>query len=360
MAISLAQHRALVTQKLIGTFNDATRPKMGLGSWFPSETTTTKAVSIEVKRNRKLAAVDVERGTDGNLNTFGRSTEKIYVPPFFKEFFNFSDLDVYDRTFGAGLAPVPADYRTMINGANEYLMTLRDKIEVAIEIQRSQALQTGIVTMKNGDNINYGRKADSIVDLGSGNYWGESGVEVIKTLEEGVKFCRQEGKSNARIYDVILGDAALVALRSDEKILKLLDIRNLNIGNIGTTMFNDVTGLSLQGGLTLKNAEVRLWTYDDFYELADGSNKEYIEANNIVMIPSDFKGKQAFAGVPAIMQDTQNGEFNEWVTKVASEFYVNNFVDQKKAAHIFQIYSAPLAVPFSIDRVYTAQVLANS
>lgn len=358
MAITLNQHKENVTKKIIGRFSDMTAPKLGLKSWFPSETTTSKQVSIEVQRNRKLAAVDVERGTEGNLNTFGKFSEKIYVPPFFKEFFNFSDLDVYERTFGNGSSPNESDYLNMLRTSTEKLMVLKNKIEIATEIQRSQALQTGIVTMKNGDNIDFKRKATSIVDLGAGNYWDGTEADILNDLAEGVKFCRQEGKSGVRNYDAILGSQALAAIFNNADLLKLLDNRNLNVGMVGTTMFDDATGLNYHGRLNLKNAAIDLWTYDDFYELADGTNVEFIDTKNAIVIPRDFMGKQAYAGVPAIMRDTQNAEFNQWITQVAAEHYVNNFVDPRNASHIFQLYSAPLAIPFSVDRVWTAKVLA--
>lgn len=356
--ITLNQHKENVTKKIIGRFSDFTAPKLGLSAWFKPETTTSKQVSIEVERNRNLIAVDVERGTEGNHNTFGKYSEKIYVPPFFKEKFNFSELDVYQRTFGAGVNPNANDYKSLISTSGMKLQILQAKIDRAKELQRSQALQTGIVTMKNGDNIDFKRKADSIPDLGAGNYWGETGVDILATVSEGIKFIRQEGKSVSRMFDLLMGAQALGAILTDDKILKQLDNRNLNIGAIGTTRYDDVTGLNYHGRLSTRNGTVDLWTYDDTYELSDGTQKEYIDDNKVVLLPRDFVGKHAHAGVPAIIRDSSKAEFPEWIKQVSAEYFINNYVDPKITAHMFDISSAPLAVPFSIDRIYTMQVLA--
>ena len=360
MAITLNQHKENITKKVIGRFSDSVAPKLGLSSWFPAEVTTSKQVSIEVERNRGLIAVDVERGTEGNMNTFGKHSEKIYVPPFFKEKFNFADLDVYERTFGSNMAPGANEYVSMLRTAGDKLNVLRNKILRAKEKQRAQALQTGIVEMKNGDSVDFKRKADALVDLGAGNYFGETGVDILNTIAEGVKFLKRDGKSASTTFDVICGSRAIGAIMNDEKILKKLDNQNINIGSLGTSRFDNTTGLVYHGRLVLRNGAIDLWTYEDTYENPDGSYSEYITDNNVVLLPRDFVGKHAHAGVPAIIRDKGNAELPEWISYEATEFYINNYVDPRAAAHMFEIMSAPLAIPFSVDRICTAKVLANA
>ena len=356
MAITLNQHQSNITKKIIGRFSDRVAPKLGLSVWFPSTTTNSKQVSIEVERNRALIAADVKRGTSGNLNEFGKDSEKIYVPPFYKEKFDLAALDVYERTFGQQMAPGVNEYVSMLNTADSKLGMLQDKIDRSKELQRSQALQTGIVTMKNGDNIDFKRKADSIVDV-SGTPW-DGAADPLADLSEGIKFIRQEGKSASRSFDLIMGASVLAAFMNNAKVKESADLRHIKVLEIGTTRFEEATGLNYHGRLSLKNGNVDLWTYDDFYENADGSYSEYIDDKNVVLLPRDFVGKQAHAGVPAIIRDTTNAEFPQYISQVAAEYYVNNYVDPQAASHIFEILSASLAVPFSVDRVWTAKVLA--
>ncbi len=360
--ITLNQHRENITKKIIGRFSDTMPVKPGLSIWFPSETTAAKQVSIEVERNAGLIAVDVERGTEGNLNTFGKSTEKIYIPPYFNEMFNFSDLDVYQRTFGQGVDPRVSDYKSMILTANTKLNILRNKIERAKQLQRAQALQTGIVTMKNGDSVDFKRKASSIVDLGSGSYFGESGVDILKTIAEGINFIKRDGKSASSQFDLIIGSRVLPVIQSDDAILKQLDNRNVSIGSLGSR-FNDVSGLHFHGQLTTRNGVVNLWSYEDYYEERQSNGtlvqKEYIDDDKIILLPKDFIGKHAHAGVPAIIRDKSNAEFPDYIRQMEAEYYTNNYIDPRSKAHMFEIMSAPLAIPFSVDRVWTAKALAD-
>jgi len=356
MAITLNQHQSNITKQIIGRFSDKVAPKLGLSVWFPSTTTNSKQVSIEVRRNRALIAADVKRGTSGNLNEFGKGTEKIYVPPFYKEKFDLAALDVYERTFGQNMQPGENEYVNMLSQADEKLGALKEKIDRSKELQRSQALQTGIVTMNNGDNVDFRRKADSIVDL-SGTPWSGA-ANPITDIEEGIKFIRQEGKSASRSYDLIMGASVVGAFMSNAKIVESADLRHIKVLDIGTTKFEDATGLNFHGRLSLKNGNVDLWSYDDFYENDDESYSGYIDDKNVVLLPRDFIGKQAHAGVPAIIRDKSNAEFPKWISQVAAEYYINNYVDDQHAAHIFEILSASLAVPFSVDRVWTAKVLA--
>ena len=73
MALTLNQHRKGITQTLIATFSDDKEPKQALASFFPSSTTSTKLVSIEVERNLQTVAVDVGSVASGlNRNAVSR------------------------------------------------------------------------------------------------------------------------------------------------------------------------------------------------------------------------------------------------------------------------------------------------
>ena len=102
MNISTTDARALFTKMLVDVYRERTTPTSFLRSFFKVKEGRTKEVSIEVQRGTEMIAVDVERGTEGNRNKFSKSTEKIFVPPYYREYFDATDLDLYDRMFGTG------------------------------------------------------------------------------------------------------------------------------------------------------------------------------------------------------------------------------------------------------------------
>lgn len=358
MSITLNQHKEHITKRIISTFSDGASVKTGLSAFFPSVTTIEKMVGIEVERNRQLIAVDVQRSTDPNRNTFDTHAEKLFIPPYFNEAWDFTTAKRYDVTFGARTNPSSPDALNMINEAARRMNTLRDKIMRSIEVMRSQALQTGIVTLNTGDNIDFKRKALSMPALGAGARWNEATGVPLDDLAKGAEFLREEGLSAGNTINAILGADAFKEFMNNPQVKAQADFRRISRLEIGLPQFNDVSGLVFHGQVGTADYAINIWTYNEFFETNAGVKTKYIDVKNCILLPDDFKGVTAFAGIPAIIRDKGNAEYGEFISPVEAEFYINNYIDPVKKAHWFEIASAPLPIPVSIDRIYTIQTLA--
>ncbi|RDY57707.1 major capsid protein [Flagellimonas nanhaiensis] len=354
--ITLNQHKSNVYSRIMRTFSDDSAPVSAFSSWFPSFTTLDRLVSIQVRRNRQLIAVDVRKNTGGNINKFSNYTEKMYEPPAYIEKFDFSTVQYHDVTFGNNNNPNVSQAHRMIAEATDNLLTLKHKVQRAIEKQRSQVLQTGVVTLKNGDNIDFKRKAASLVAKTGTEVWSNAAGKPLDDIATGIKFIRQEGKSASRSYDLIMGEAAFASFMANVQVKEAAEFRRINILEIGTTKFDNTTGLNYHGRISTKNGNVDLWTYDDFYEDPADTYNEYVDPKNVILLPRDFVGNTSYAGMPQIMRDKSNAEFPQYIQQQEAEFFMNNWIDANVKAHWFEIASSPLAVPTSIDRVWTAQV----
>jgi len=352
MAITLNQHRIGITQTLIDTFSDEKDPKEGLSAFFPSKTTDTKFVSIEVERNSQKVAVDVQRCTDPNRNTFSKSTEKIFEPPYFNESFDFTACERYDVTFAKGNTPTKVDAGMLIRDAQGKIKTIKNMIIRAIEIQRASVLQYGVVILKNGDNIDYRRKAESMKVLTGTAKWDAFSTSTpLVDLKAGMKFLRSKGKSGATTVNAIFGEDAFENMIQSESITDQAAWLKINRFEINMPQFDNVTGMVYHGQMSTGDYKVNVWAYNETYvDPADNVEKPYIESNNVVLVANDFKGWTAFAGVPAILGDAVSGQY---VAPVQGEFYVRDIIDQIKFAWNFIISSAPLVIPVSVDRIYS-------
>lgn len=350
--MNLNQHRAGFTQALIETFRDNVEVKNGFAAFFPTRTTRSKAVKIEVQRMGRKIAVDVLRYTNGNRNKFSKSSEKIFVPPFYKEFFDFTSCESYDITFGQGQAPNEVTGSDLLSDANEKLMVLKDTIKRAIELQRSQVLQTGIVELRTGDNIDYKRKAESMVTktVATEKWSAPETSDPVKDLQAGCEFLRSEGKSGSGAVNAIMGANAFNNYKLSKKVKEEADIRNINRGELNMPMMDGVSGLAYQGQVGAGDFIVNLWTYNETYENENGDEVRFLDTNNVVLLPADFKGFTAYAGLPSVMGDPITGQF---VGQVEAEFGVYDVIDQIKMSWEFYLQSAPLVVPVSVDRIYT-------
>ena len=114
MAISLLEHSNALTKKIVGKFEEEIPVRSGFSGWFPEETTPTLEVDVEVQRGNDLIASDVIRFTEGNKNKFSRVSEHKYIPPFFKEDYDFQRDQVYMNTIANGVGMENAQVNSVI------------------------------------------------------------------------------------------------------------------------------------------------------------------------------------------------------------------------------------------------------
>lgn len=351
MAIAVTQLRAEFTKQLVSVYQERPKTTSFLRSFFPTTTAPTKYVSIEVERMGEKVAVDVIRGTEGTRNVFSKTTEKLFQPPIWREYFDATQLDLYDRVLGAqGNAQAPL-FAALLNSVADRLNLLKDKIERAKELQCAQVLLTGIVTTNHGDNIDFKRKAGSLVDPGAGNYWSNN-VDPFAQLEAACTFLRATGKSGDGVFNAILGQTALTDLLANTKFTARQNLFNMALDQVITPV-PGALGMTYHGTVTAGAYKVQLWAYPQFYDdPTSGNSTPYIDAKKVVVIPSAPKFVFAHAAVPQLI-----GEPGQM--PVQGEYVIGEFMDERKAVHDFDIQSAGLAIPVAVDQIYTLKAVAG-
>lgn len=320
-----------------------------LRSFFPSLETGSKLLSIEVQRGSEKVAVQVERGTDGNRNQMSQSTEKIFLPPYYREYLDATDLNLYDRLFTANGVISGTDFAAFVRELNDGMAMLQAKIERAYELQCSQVLHTGIVQLKFGTNINFGRKAASLVGYNAAHDWDIATVDPAETLKNAAEFLRKTGKAQGGTFNVIMGSEALNALYNNPIYQKRADIRRMELSEARAPQRNAV-GAALHGRISAGAWTFIIWTYPEYYEDAAGNMQPYVDEKTVIVLPENPKFVLGFAAVPQLL--TTGG------TNVTRGAYVfNDYVDEEKAAHKFDVKSAGVAIPVAVDQIYTIKVL---
>lgn len=346
MAISLTQARGLYTSKLVAVYQE--RPPMSsfLRSLFKTTTTPTKYVKIEVERMGEPVAIDVVRGTEGNRNTFSLSTEKNFYPPYYREFFDATELDIYDRVLGSQGSDNTALFAELLNQVGDRMGTLVNKIERAKEIMCAQVLETGIVTLKNGDDINYKRKSASIVDAGSGNYFANN-VDPFAQFEAGCKFLREVGMSGDGVFNAIIGSEALADLLANTKFTARQNLFNMALDAVQGPVRDNNTGATFHGIITAGSYKVQLWAYTHVYKHPTTSTiTPYVNPKLVTLLPLSPKFIMAHAAVPQLVG--QPGQM-----PAQGEYVFQDFTDERLATHEHHVLSAPLPIPVAVDQIYT-------
>lgn len=359
MPIPIQDARGVFTRQIVARWNELSElaPKSFFRSFFTKTTTDSKEVSIEVMRGTEKMAVDVLRGSGGNRNTFSKSAEKLFVPPFFDEYFDMTEIDKYDLLFGNSANQVTEQtVSSVIAQALEKTNILRNKIERRYEYMASQVLTTGIVTLVSGDNIDFKRKAASMKLNDPGEYWKVSSVDPRKQLQTAANFLRQVGKASDGLFNVILGANALSDFLNNPFIVNE-KVKDIALIDLKSPQANAIGGI-LHGRISAGPYKFDLWSYPEVYDdPTTGDSTPYINDDYICVIPS-MSGKFvfAFAGVPMIVQDLANAQFPQFITQVATDFALYNHLDTYKKAHLFGVMSAGVPIPVSVDRIYSAKV----
>lgn len=357
MAINQVHARNLFTRAVSDIYEEKLMPKLLFMSMAQETTTRSRFVSTEVRRYNETIATDVIRGSRGNRNKFDRLTQKIYQPPLYDEYFDLTTLDIYDQLFGRP----QVEGNTILDLAEEAatkMAYLRGKIDRAIELQWSQVYDTGIVQLTNGDNIDFKRKAASLVVLSGDRRWNQSGATILQDLNDAGTFIRTEGKSDVGEFKLILGEAALNSLITNSEIQNLGDQRYLHRLDIMPVEMR-MDGAVYHGTLSANSYKFHLYTYPEYYD--SGTNPQsqthnrYWPTNKVLVMPySGSVLRTKFAGIPALYRG--NDSMPEYYRYVDEKYLMNNYIDQLNRSHNFEILSAPLAVPESIDQIYTIQV----
>ena len=355
--ISTASARGQFKKRVIGLFRQMAQPTLFFKSFFRTETSEALELSLEVERSGRPTAVDILRGTDGHITRSDKSTEKIYIPPYFDYAYNLQALDGYDRLVGESNEITTAQWMRLVEKTAEKVGKNVDRINRRYELMSAQAFLTGIVSMKNGDDIDFKRKAESLVAYNAAHGWDQNAINPGLILQQGAEFLIKVGLvSPGTEFNVVCGKAAWNKFRDNETRQKEGDIKDQKFQDlISPVPFGN--GAVLLGRYSYGNYNFRLWGYDGYYDDPDNNNvtTAYMDSNKIIMLPDTVDFVFGYGGVPAMI----SVEGSRIPTTMEGEFVPYEYTDEAKAAAFFGIRSAGMPILSFVDRVFTATVVGS-
>lgn len=346
-AIPVSQARSLYTTMIVDVYKELLTVQSFLRSFFKTKENASKYISIEVQRGLDLIAVDVVRGSKGNRNDFGLSTLKTILPPYYREFFDGTDLDLFDRLFGTSGEIDSAIFAQFLTDVAEKYMILQNKIERAYEKQCADVFNTGVLTLADGSTIDFKRKTESMATVAT--LWTAANSDPYEDLKTGAAFLKEKGKAVGSTMNAICGGKALAAFLDNTKVQKRADIKNFGLDIVAQPQRNSV-GASYHGRVAAGSFNIDLWSYPEVFTDANGSTKQYIEEEKIIMLPEAPRFTMAYAAVPRLISGV--------ATQTRGAYVLSDYTDEASSAHIFDIKSAGVAVPVAVDQIYTMKVVA--
>jgi len=361
--LTVQDSQGLALKAAIKTFVELRMPTTHMKGFFKKELYDTTAIPLEIMRDNDYAAVDVVRGTNGNMNQNSVWTAKTIIPPFYHEKFNMNTLRSYERVFGQDATNANSASRTAFaKEAAVELVKLNNKIVRAEELQCSQALETGIVVLKSAESINYKRRSESLVDgatSGEFGYWTDPNCKVDKQLIKGCEFIREQGANNSGVMNITMSGQAFVALQETNYFKKIADWRNVTLASIGNPVGR--AGASFHGQIVAGAFILNVWTYDGTYTNDSGVRTRLTDEYKIIITP--VEGAQfelAYGAVDSIVKSSGATSVSGIeLAKAATDYYVWDNVDMNNLNRIMHMTSAPVARLITVDMVYTLKVAAD-
>lgn len=359
MALSTQEAQGLLLQGAIKKYMELRTPTTHLLGYFPSRVYDTTEIPIEVQRDRDLVAVDVLRGTNGNANNATKSSLKIIVPPFYHEKFAINSLRNYERAFGVSAATAPMSNRVAL--ANEVavqLQKIQNKIVRAQEIQCAQALETGIVVLKNGDSIDYKRQSDSLKD-NSATPWTTTTTDVESQLQTAIEWITQVGGNTTGVFDLTMSGQAWVALQKTDYFKTKANYNKVTLLAIGNPQNRN--GATYHGQITAGSGIFNIWVYDGTYLNSSSVRTRITDQTKVIIVPVEgLMAEMAYGAVDTIVKNAGATSLSGvQIEKSAADFYVWDNLDRNNLTHEMHLTSAPIARVISVDQIYTMKIATS-
>jgi hypothetical protein len=257
-------------------------------------------VAIDIQRFGEQVAIAIKKCTGPNLNDIDEFTTKEFTPPAYGEAFPIDVCELLNRMEGVdpySAAGIEYAAQLMAKMAQGFVL-IDDKIKRAIELQASQILQTGQLTLTNdaGDTVytlDFKPKVAHFPTVTTD--WSDAGSDPIADLLALAKTIKANGK--IKPTRVIMGESALSNFLSHAGVQEFLDNRRIEGGEIAPQFDN--TGAVFYGHVWVGTFRLEIWAYDGTYEDPQTTTvTDYVDADKVIMLGNGVRLDKTSARVP--------------------------------------------------------------
>lgn len=307
----------------------------------------TDAVDVDIVKGKRRMAPFVAANRPGVVVSRDGYVTKSYKPPKVNPKRVTTAEHVMKRQpgemlYNSGMSPEDRAKELLAKD----LVELDDMISRREEWMAAQALFTGQINVV-GDGVN------DLVDFGhtlketlaTGAKWSETTGDPLGDLAGWRTECIK-ASGIAPDTCVMSSEVADVFLQN-EKVLKLLDNRRVDLGQINPQQLpGGVTYVGYIGG----RVSMDIYTYDEWYIDDDGNEQPMVPAGKVLVAST----KARFERLHAVIEDvTDDGA----MVFSAVPRYPRTFVEKDPAQRFVQVISRPLLVPVQVDSYFVGTVL---
>jgi len=346
------------TRTLFGAIN---KGRFGARSYFRDrffnriKTFVTENIDFDLKdaQGRKLAPFVNPRIGGQVVNRLGFHTETYKVPLVAPEMVTTAD-ELMKRMAGESIYGGKTPEQRGLEIAQDNMLELEKMITRREEAMCAQALFEGKINVK-------GEGVDDVVDFWaslkpadkptatSAKYWDDQSVDGQKIMEEIRKYSRERvKKSGFKPREIFVGSKVIDVMIPKLSEKELLNGRRVDLGEIRPQELPD--GLHYWG--YLRDAGIDIYSYDEYYENADGEMVPMVPENKVLFAASEVETTMAYGAV-CIADKSKN--MMEWYD---ARRVPHSYIQERPAARIIQLNARPLPIINQVQGFSVLQTLA--
>ena len=350
------------TIRMLSAYIQMAQPTLFLSGLFqspPENFHTTEEVEIDIVRSDEdISIVIQDLSTGYRMNSEDLYTNKGFKPPIHKEALPINSFDLIKRMPGQDPFQSP-DFRAnvilrLFNGMTK----VERKIRRSIELQASQVLQTGIVTLKNSNGValytlDYKPKATHFPTAGT--TWGQVGADIAGDINALAEIIRNDGLADPD--QIIMGVDAFEEFIKDSEIQKRYDNRRIDLGTIAPIEMRG-NGGSFRGIVEIGNYRYDIWTYGGrFKDPQTGVKTQFVDKGKVIVRASSGRLDATFGAIPnigALVGEQANRLLPELPSRIPNsdggmDLFTNAWLTNDGEQLFGGVGARPLMIPTAID-----------
>ena len=327
--------------------------------YFPTNDATdifsTDDVLVEYKEGKKRLAPFVAPRKGGVTITRDGFYAERFTPPFIAPRRTLTIDDLKKKGFGesllVNLTPEQRQATMILKDASE----LDDMTTRREETMAAETLMNNKCVMKHiADDAMEGDELEIKFYDGDNNpatytpsvKWGESGCDILGDMAAMIRMLTTRGLPAT---DMLVAPDVADIILADEKIQKLLDNRNYNIGGVDPAILP--SGVAKIARLNVKGRMIDVLCYDESYTADDGTDTPYITQGHAI-ITAPAVGRTLYGAVTQLEQ--RDGEFHTYTGRRVPK-YVSDATGNTRT---LTLSSSPVMIPNNKNAWITSKVTA--
>lgn len=263
---------------------------------------TSEEVEIDIERgDEEISIVITDLSTGYRMNSADIFTNKSFKPPIFKEAAPLNSFDLINRMPGDDPFQSPNFRANIITRMMNQMVKVSKKIGRSIELQASQVLQTGTITLTDSNGvslytIDFQPKATHFPD--SSVKWGETNWDAYADIDGLAQVIRNDGLGDCD--QLIFGADAFEMFQTDTRFIAQLDNRRMERGNLSKPDLRG-NGGTWQGTVSIGDNTYDMWTYGARYNHPEtGTKTRYMDPAKVIVRDSNGRLDATFGAIPNI------------------------------------------------------------